>query len=315
MHDIQNSDPSIEAHHGVHRNQLVIRTTPTNAAGLGSVVAQLRSGAAIATMLGASYSTFSLVSTHISQYRAAELLGLDRLDAELDANAKICSLSMSPHLDRTVELAESWCDDAPHADAQALELRSFFSDCGLILDDRPWDVRYDMSKCTWMWVKGLLSPLGFKQRETGIGLHIRWGDMSIWTSENDPLVPERSTPVDKAAQLLRKMRECGVEDELSVYMEWHNDTMLSGLGEPYRIVDTGDSIKDLLDLAANRIMILDVSSWTILAHQLSEGGVTIIPDNDLFHISWYDTGANPILRWHELLSIPCSDFLALLTRK
>jgi hypothetical protein len=58
------------------------------------------------------------------------------------------------------------------------------------------------------------------------------------------------------------MRECGVQNELSVYMEWHNTTMLSGLCEPSRILDNG-SIDDLLqvDLSANRIMILDISNW------------------------------------------------------
>ena len=127
----------------------------------------------------------------------------------------------------------------------------------------------------------------------------------------DPLTPERSTPIDKAAQLLRKMRECGVQDELSVYMERHNTTILSGLGEPYRIVDTGDSIDDLLDLAANRLLILDISSWTILAHQVAEGGITIIPDHDLFDITWYDNGMNHVLRWQELLDIPCDELFAL----
>jgi hypothetical protein len=33
-------------------------------------------------------------------------------------------------------------------------------------------------------------------------------------------------------------------------MEWHNVTMLSSLGQPYRIVDTGDSLDDLIDLSS-----------------------------------------------------------------
>jgi hypothetical protein len=272
------------------------------------VVAQLRSSVAIATMLGASFATFAVVSTHSSQYRAASLLHLDLLETRLDAEARLCSLSASPSYHQTLELVESWCDNATLADAQALELRGSFSECGLILDDRPWDVRYDMSKCTWKWVKHIFSMLGPKKQRRGIGLHIRWGDMSISTPWNDPLTPERSTPIEKGAQLLRKLRECGVQDQLSVYMEWHNATMLSGLGEPYRIVDTGDSIDDLLDLASNRLLILDISSWTILAHQIAEGGITVIPDTDTFSsITWYNNGENHVLRWHELLSIPCSD--------
>jgi len=293
----------------VPRKQVVIRTIPTNAAGLGSVVAQLRSSAAIATMLGASFSTFSLVSAHISQYRAASLLHIDLLENQLGAGAKVCSFSMSDNYDRTLELIESWCDNQTFDHAH--ELRGYFTDCDLILDDRPWDVRYDMSKCTWKWVKHVFSRLGPKKSTRGIGLHIRWGDMSLGVPSGDPLTPLRSTPIDKGAELLRKIRECGVQEELSVYMEWHNATMLRALGEPYRIVDTGDSLDDLIDLASNRLMILDVSSWTVLAHQIADGGITIVPDTDGFDISWHDNGINHVLRWHELLSMPCSDFLAL----
>jgi hypothetical protein len=110
------------------------------------------------------------------------------------------------------------------------------------------------------------------------------------------------------------MQECDVQDELSVYMEWHNATMLSGLGEPYRMVDTGESLNVLIDLASNRILILDISSYTVLAHQIAQGGITMVPDIDLCNITWHDNGVNKVLRWHELLSIPCSDFSALLEK-
>jgi len=298
-----------------NQNQIVVRTIPTNHAGLGSVVAQLRSSAAIATMLGASFATFGVISDHISRYKAASLLRIDLLETPLATGTKVCSLGTSWSYPRTMELMTSWCDNVTLGlgDAEALELQGLWSDCGLIVDDRPQDVHYDMSKCTWKWVKHVFSNLGLKKRTGGIGLHIRWGDMSISTPSDDPMRPERSTPVDKAAQLLRKMRQCGMQDELSVYMEWHNTTILSGLGEPYRIVDTGDSIEDLLDLASNRLLILDISSWTVLAHQIAEGGITIIPDIDLFSINWYDNGANHVLRWNELLDIPCSDLSNLLS--
>jgi hypothetical protein len=69
---------------------------------------------------------------------------------------------------------ESWCDDATHADEHTLELQAFFSDCGLILDNRFWDVHYDMSKCMWKWVKHIFSKLSPKKLTRGIGLHICW---------------------------------------------------------------------------------------------------------------------------------------------
>ena len=301
----------IDVYDNVKRNQIVVRTAPTNWAGHGSVVAQLRSSAAIATMLGASFATFGVISEH--NYKSASVLQLDLPETSLDPGSKVCSIAYSPNYARTVELVTSWCDNVTQGDAHARELQGLWSDCGLILDDRPADVHYDMSKCTWKWVKHVFSNLGLKNRTGGIGLHIRWGDMGrpTYAGGADPLTPERSTPINKAAQLLLKMRECGVQDELSVYMESHNTTMLNGLGEPYRIVDTGDSIDDLLDLSANRILILDVSSWTVLAHQIAEGGITIIPDIDLFDINWYDNGMNHVLRWKELLDMPCAELFTL----
>lgn len=297
----------------VPRKQIVVRSTSTNTAGLGSVVAQLRSSAAIATMLDATFATFGVISTHSTQYKAASLVHLDLLESPLGAGTKVCSIATSPNSARTMELVRNWCNNVTEGDAHAIELQGLWSDCGLILDDRPADVHYDMSKCTWKWVKHVFANLGLKKRTGGIGLHIRWGDMSVPTykeAASDPLTPERSTPIDKAAQLLRKLRECGVQDELSVYMEWHNTTMLSGLGEPYRIVDN-DSIDDLLDISANRILILDISSWTALAHQIAEGGFTIVPDVDGFGINWYDNGMNHVLRWQQLLDMPCDELSAL----
>jgi len=300
------------------RNQVVLRTVPANDGGLGSVVAQLRSSVALSMILDASFSTIPVFSSHITLYQAASLLQIDRFEHPLPADTTICTVTEAGHYDRTMELIESWCDSATNATAMeehAQEMRDFYSNCGLVIDDRPWDARYDMSKCTWPWVKRIFTKLGFRQRSTGIGLHVRWGDMSVSTPDNDPLTDYRSTPIDVGARLLRKLRKCGVHDELSVYMEWHNDTILRGLGESYRVVDnTGDAIGDLLDMASNKIMILDVGSYTVLAHQIAEAGLTIVPDTSEFGINWHDNGLNPVLRWNELLSIQCSELTAILNR-
>ena len=161
-------------------------------------MAQLRSSAAIATMLGATFATFGVISTHATQYKAASLLHLDLLESPLEAGTKVCSIATSPNYGRTMELVRDWCNNVAQGETHAIELQGLWNDCGLILDDRPADVHYDMSKCTWKWVKHVFSNLGLKKRTGGIGLHIRWGDMSVPTykeAESDPLTPERSTPI------------------------------------------------------------------------------------------------------------------------
>ena len=220
------------------------------------MIAQLRSSTAIVTMLDAIFATFSVPSEH-TEYRAALFLQLDLLETPMNANVntRVCSVTASPHHARTLELMERWCNDSTLAEKHALELRGLYTECDLILDDRPWDVRYDMSKCTWKWVKHVFSRLSHVKREGGIGLHICWGDLSNTTLSYDPMIPERPTPIDKAAQLLRKLRKCSMQDELSVYMEWHNAMMLKGLGKPYRILDGNNAIDNLIDLTLNQLML------------------------------------------------------------
>jgi hypothetical protein len=58
-----------------------------------------------------------------------------------------------------------------------------------------------------------------------------------------------------------------------------------------------------------------VSSYTVLAHQMADSGITIVPDIDLFQITWHDNGANHFLRWHEFLSLACSDLSMLLAEE
>jgi hypothetical protein len=293
------------------QKQLVVRTTLPNAGGMGSVVAQLRSSVALATMLNADFATVPVASAHSTGYRSASLLAIDRLPYQLSADTTVCSVSATMGQQQVMDLINDWCPATRHdperAETRATEIRPYFTGCGVILDDRPWDARYDMSVCTWKWVRRTCENVGFRDRNDGIGIHIRWGDMFISPNEGDPLTRLRSTPIDVAAHLLRKLRSCGIRDELTVYMELHNTTMLEGLGEPYHIVDSGDSLADLLDLAANKIMVLDLSSYTVLAHQTANGGLTIIPDEDGFGIDWYDNGLNQVLRWGEVLSAPCAE--------
>jgi hypothetical protein len=128
---------------------------------MGSVVAQLRSSFALASMLDADFATFPLLSEH--NYRSASLLGLDRLPWPLAANTTLCAVSatLAPH--RVMGLIDTWCSstrtDRTLAQERAVELQQYFVGCGVILDDRPWDVRYDMSMCTWEWVRRIFSSL------------------------------------------------------------------------------------------------------------------------------------------------------------
>ena len=90
-----------DVHDNVPRKQIVVRLMSTNKAGLGSVVAQLRSSAAIGTMLGAKLLTFGVISTHSTQYKAASLLHLDLLETPLNAGTKVFSIATSPNYART----------------------------------------------------------------------------------------------------------------------------------------------------------------------------------------------------------------------
>lgn len=307
-------------------NQVVIRTVRVNEAGMGAVIAQLRKSVAIASMLGAEFATFSVPSEHT--YQVASYMNFDSISVGLPADAKVCSLTILMNTERVTTLVNSWCGGkADFEDSEAVEMRKKFQECGIILDDSPWNVQLNLWKCTRPWMRRIvykslakqqgLPSIPITESPTGIGLHIRWGDMAKGDFKGDPKTAERSTPIPVAARLLRKLRECGVKDELKIYMENHNTTMLADLKQKFRIIDTRNDLADLVDLASNQIMILAHGSYAYMAHQIAEGRLTVVPDaplQGLPHWHFSDNGVGNILRWKELLDISCANLLEILHR-
>lgn len=85
-------------------------------------------------------------------------------------------------------------------------------------------------------------------------------------------------------------------------MEHHNkgnSTFLSDINHFYTLVDTGEDVDDLLDLAENDVLLVAGSSFTALAHAMARGGLTLVPDDDParpVHRHWNQTGTHAVAK-------------------
>lgn len=74
--------------------------------------------------------------------------------------------------------------------------------------------------------------------------------------------------------------------------------MLADLEHDFDLVDTDDDLGDLLNLQANEILIVAGSGYTTTAHQLSRGGLTVVPDWEGHQQRfWEKVGTNSVMKW------------------
>lgn len=124
--------------------------------------------------------------------------------------------------------------------------------------------------------------------------------MSTNAFTDDPLTPSRSIPIETANDVVSTLETCLGPLDLKVYMEAHNNTMLAGLSHPFTLVDSGSDLADLLDLVRNDILVVAGSGYTTTAHQVSRGGLTVVPDFETQQERFWDlVGTNSVMKWGE----------------
>lgn len=122
--------------------------------------------------------------------------------------------------------------------------------------------------------------------------------MAIRDFPGDPRNPDRSIPIPTANAVLSGLTACLGPLSVRLYMENHNATMLADITHPYTLVDTRDDLGDLLDLASNDVLVVSGSSYTTAAHQVSRGGITLVPDLETHQERFWDEfGTNEVLQW------------------
>ena len=112
--------------------------------------------------------------------------------------------------------------------------------------------------------------------------------------------------MDTAENIVSRIKECSPDMKLRVYMQRGNETLLRGLGKDVMVIDSGDAFRDLLDMVDNHVLIVAEGSYSMLAHQLSTGGVTIVPTPgsvmSTFAGNWEQCGTNKVFTFEDLES-------------
>ena len=180
-----------------------------------------------------------------------------------------------------------------------------------------------MLSCTLDWLHKRLQPTTprIAAHRISVGLHVWWGDV-----KDDPgiyvdskistglLRRERVVPLDTAENVVNRIKECGPYMRLRVYMQRGNKTLLQALGDNMTVVDSGDAFNGLLGMADNHVLIMAEGSYSMLAHQLSTGGVTVVPTpgspTGTIGCAWELCGTNKVYTFENLEShkIPCEEF-------
>ena len=157
---------------------------------------------------------------------------------------------------------------------------------------------------------------------------------SLPESVGNVLNPTWQIPIPMANNVLDGLEQCLGPLDVRLYMERHNSTMLAGIKHSFTLVDTGKDVDDLLDLSKNEILLVAGSSYTELAHQMSRGGLTVIPPADgvsslpypkrsqmmlILRWSqnprwWDETGTQLVVKWTALSNSTTNDCLEIRRR-
>ncbi|KAM0753999.1 hypothetical protein T439DRAFT_332446 [Meredithblackwellia eburnea MCA 4105] len=285
---------------------ILIRTVEDNGAGIGSVIAQLLRSVVMA--IGVNAKLYAVESYGLHNYNTVALL-----DTFRDTNVKNVDFSRVCRLSRYLTQADygaytnALCEairlNQPLSSVQHSGVtRLIDRNCSVVIHDEPWEVDYQLATCTWKWTSQLMgNPQPRKVKgKTTVGLHIRWGDMASGSQGADVREEYRSILIPTANRVLKGLQTCLGDLDVKTYMENHNDTMLANLDHPSVVVDTHDDIGDMVDLAQNEIMIVAGSGYTMTTHQISRGGLTVVPNFDPNARFWEVSGTNGVLKWQEV---------------
>lgn len=162
------------------------------------------------------------------------------------------------------ELLPSICNQILSADAILATLN--VSNCHSIFQKVERELHEDLNDCMSPVYQYLLpsQPSVSMSKHLRIGIHIRWGDLARTNMTKIPrnlTLDGRSVSIQGAIKALSNIQPVGcLAHDIRIYMK--GAVKIDGL--PYRMIDSGDDWKDLLDYMSNDILIQGVSSYPVL---------------------------------------------------
>ncbi|GAA6034469.1 hypothetical protein JCM8097_002739 [Rhodosporidiobolus ruineniae] len=260
---------------GAKAQRVFIRAGGFGWEGLGSVIQRFKESIVLAEALGATFLITDTDSEH--GYSTSDLInGVARESVEDMDLSHPCSLQdrmWGTDLDRK-KIVQDFCERDPAKQDQLKQLAKRLEGCTVILDSNYNEVNEHLNGCIHGWLRerlGFAANKNWDPSRITVGVHIRWGDSAGEF--------RGSMHLDHVNALLSHLvHKFGSENlDIMVAMEKHDDQVLAKLEVPnYRLVDSGDGIKDLFALANNDVLIAGGSSYAAMAHLLAPRGLSII---------------------------------------
>jgi hypothetical protein len=238
--------------------------------GIGSFFKHIKTSAILAHY---THSNLNVVfdkpnSTHGYEYGSIlRGIGCDNLSSKINTIEPTCRLNSS-HVE---DILPQICDKLMPS-FRVLEMLSV-SHCTDIVHEVESELHADFNDCMLpFFQKNLLpfQPTYSQSKNLHIGIHLRWGDLGqvgITELSRNSTLNKRSIPIRMAIQALENIHTVGCGNhEVKIYVKTvYTIEKVKVDGLPYRIVDTGDDVSDLVDYMSNDVLIQGESYYPVLA--------------------------------------------------
>ncbi|GAA5826919.1 hypothetical protein JCM11251_002162 [Rhodosporidiobolus azoricus] len=243
--------------------------------GIGSVIQRFKESVILAEAFNATFLITGQESEH--GYSTSDLINGPN-PIQIDAT-KACSLQDHLSGEDRAALVVSWCEGKPAAAELLEKIEKNLVGCQAILDAQRWEVHEEFNGCIHRWTRETLGAppnTPWNPTHVTVGIHIRWGD-----SAGEFRGSMHLDDVNRAlGDIYNQFGEENVY--VTIAMEKHEDKiikMVETKGRKPRIVDSGDGIQDMRELANNNIMLLGGSSYAAEAHLIAPRGLSIVDPN------------------------------------
>ncbi|GAA6024451.1 hypothetical protein JCM10207_005770 [Rhodosporidiobolus poonsookiae] len=240
--------------------------------GLGSVIQRFKESIVLSMALDSTLMITDIMSEH--GYSTSQLInGVVTNVSSIDMSHP-CSIQ--DHLwdnSKRKNIVAEFCQRKP-SQKDLAELTKNLEGCTVILDSERNEVNEHLNGCIHGWLRerlGAVPDSPWDPNRITVGVHIRWGDSAGQFRGSMQLSNVNTVLKDLAAQF--------GEDKLDVTiaMENHDTKILEQVAvKKYRLVDSGNGIKDMFTLADNNVLVLGGSSYAAMAHLLAPRGLSIV---------------------------------------
>lgn len=244
-------------------SRIVYRRGGFTSEGMGSFFQHIKTSAILAYYTGSKLCLTGLNgTTNISHGYSYSSIMPDLICPPVDENRDKTNCTVNNA--KVEEMLPSICNEmlSPKSILATLNV----SNCQSIFQTVMRETHENLNDCMGPIYQDLLpsQPSVSISNQLRIGIHIRWGDVkqaNITKIPRNLHLNTRSVSIEGAIQALSNIQSIGcLAHDIRIYMK--DAVEIDGL--PYRMIDSGDDWKDLLDYMSNDILVQGTSSYPVL---------------------------------------------------